>query len=105
MPEIPAFDPDDWFGKPGNPEIPDVTVSDEIGGHVYSLEFVDVECEEGADPAVVAQYQSIADMMNQMLESGQTTSMQISNDGTFTGTSGDVMYWAYADENNKTFAY
>lgn len=40
-----------------------------------------------------------------MLESGQTTSMQISNDGTFTGTSGDVMYWAYADENNKTFAY
>ena len=54
LPEIPAFDPDDWFGKPGNPEIPDVTVSDEIGGHVYSLEFVDVECEEGADPAVVA---------------------------------------------------
>ncbi len=105
LPEIPAFDPDDWFGKPGNSEIPDVTVSDEIGGHVYSLEFVDVECEEGADPAVVAQYQSIADMMNQMLESGQTTSMQISNDGTFTGTSGDVMYWAYADENNKTFAY
>ena len=27
LPEIPAFDPDDWFGKPGNPEIPDVTVT------------------------------------------------------------------------------
>lgn len=102
LPEIPAFDPDDWFGKPG---IPDITVSDEIGGHVYNLVLVDVDYEEGADPAVVEQCQSIADMMNAMLDMGQTTLMQISNDGTFTGTSGDVMYWAYADENNKTFAY
>ena len=31
--------------------------------------------------------------------------MQISNDGTFSYGGSDVMYWAYADESNKTVAY